>query len=72
MVEVLAIVESDRLLPSGLVLIACHEVNEFAEDCKLELEHGRRLEDGLDNTEVGKLNAQKWNIHENDEGVDGE
>jgi hypothetical protein len=43
MVEVLAIVESDRLLPSGLALIACHEVNEFAEDCKLELEHGRRL-----------------------------
>lgn len=42
MVEVLAIVESDRLLPSRLALIAYHEVNEFAEDCKLELENGRR------------------------------
>ena len=38
MVKSLAIVESDRLFPSRLTLIAGNEVNEFAEDCKVEFE----------------------------------
>jgi|SRR5271156_458722 len=74
MVKVLAIIESDRLLPSGPTLIACHEVNEFAEHCELELELDAvddAFEGSLDNIEVSELNAEKCNIHEN-EGVDGE
>jgi hypothetical protein len=74
MVKVLVGVESDRLLPSKLTLIARHEVNKFAEDCNLRLEFNTvddALEDGRDNMEVSKLNAQKRNIHENDEGGDG-
>ena len=50
-VKALVIVKSDRLLPSRLALIACHEVNEFAENCRLKLEFDTvddALENGLD------------------------
>lgn len=50
-------------------------MNEYAEHCELELELnavGDTFEGGLDNIGVGELNAEKCNIHENDEEVDGE
>jgi hypothetical protein len=50
-------------------------MNEFAEHCGLELKPDAvddAFKGGLDNIEVGELNAEKCKIHENDEDVDGE
>lgn len=75
MVEGFALFERDRLLPRRSALVAGHETDQLAEHGKLELGLDAvdyTLERGLDNVQVGEFDAEKGDIHEDDQDVDGD
>lgn len=70
-----ALFESDELLPRPSALVTGHEADQLAEYGELELELDTvhdTLERGFDNVQVGEFDAEKGDVHVDDQDVDGE